>query len=48
MPAYALDKLGDEATESAMQVRLDHWGRTNGATRVIPNGRTCQQQILAV
>jgi hypothetical protein len=49
LAAYALDKLGDEATESAMQVRLDHWGVTNGARRVMPPVESAnQQQILAV
>jgi hypothetical protein len=49
MSAYALDKLGDEATEEAMQVRLDSWGMANGARRVMPQQASAgKQQILAV
>jgi len=29
--AYPLTRLGDEATEGAMQARLDAWGRGSGA-----------------
>lgn len=44
---YPLDRLGSEATQDAMQHRLDHWGRTNHAVRVLPRAAS-QQQILAV
>lgn len=45
--AYPLTLLGDEATEEAMQHRLDAWGRKNGARMVLPRD-SGKQRVMAL